>query len=92
MYDYYPLWETMREKQISTYTLLKDYGFSKGTLDSLKQGKNVTMNTIDWLCQILEVPVEKIVHVEIENKKIQKEQDARNSAYNEEIKNKLDRK
>ena len=66
MFDYDPLWETMREKNISTYKLLKDYGFSKGTLDSLKQNRNVTMHTIDWLCQVLEVPVEKVVHVSID--------------------------
>ena len=66
MFDYDPLWETMREKNISTYKLLKDYGFSKGTPDSLKQNRNVTMHTIDWLCQVLEVPVEKVVHVSID--------------------------
>lgn len=67
MFDYGPLWKTMSEKDISTYKLLKDYGFSKGTLDSLKQNRNVTMHTIDSLCQILEAPVEKIVHVSLDD-------------------------
>jgi len=39
---------------------------SKGTLDSLKHNKNVTMNTLDWLCQILQVPIEKVVNVTLE--------------------------
>ena len=56
----------MREKNISTHEFLKDYGFSKGTPDSLKQSRNVTIHTIDWLCQVLEVPVEKVVHISID--------------------------
>lgn len=63
MIDYSPLWETMKEKNISTYTLIRNYGFSKGTLDSLKQNRNVTLNTIEMLCRILQVPVEKVVRI-----------------------------
>lgn len=63
MIDYTPLWETMKQKNISTYRLLKDYGFSKGTLNSLKQNKNVTLNTIENLCIILDVPIEQIVRI-----------------------------
>lgn len=66
MIDYSPLWETMREKKLSTYRLLNEYHFSRGTLDSLKQNRNVTLNTIDTLCQILQVPIEKIVKIELE--------------------------
>lgn len=66
MIDYSPLWETMREKKLSTYRLLNEYHFSRGTLDSLKQNRNVTLNTIDTLCQILQVPIEKIVKIEFE--------------------------
>ena len=66
MIDYSHLWETMREKNLSTYRLLNEYHFSRGTLDSLKQNRNVTLNTIDTLCQILQVPIEKIVKIELE--------------------------
>ncbi len=58
---YAPLWETMKRKGISTYSLLKDYGFSRGTLDSLKQNRNVTVATIDDLCEILDCQVEDIM-------------------------------
>lgn len=63
MIDYTPLWETMKKKNMSTYRLLKDYGFSKGTLDSLKQNKNVTLHTIETLCTILNAPIEQIVRI-----------------------------
>ena len=64
MIDYSPLWETMRKKNISTYQLINDYHFSKGTLDSLKQNRNVTLNTIESLCIILQVPIEEVVKIE----------------------------
>ena len=63
MIDYSPLWETMKEKNVSTYALIRDYNFSKGTLDSLKQNRNVTLNTIEMLCKILQVPIEKVVRI-----------------------------
>ncbi len=67
MINYSPLWETMRKKNISTYCLIKDYQFSKGTLDSLKQNRNVTLNTLDTLCQILQVPIESVVQITLDN-------------------------
>ena len=64
MIDYSPLWETLKKKNISTYQLIKEYHFSKGTLDSLKQNRNVTLNTIESLCIILQVPIEDIVRID----------------------------
>lgn len=61
MISYAPLWETMRRRGISTYALLKDYSFSRGTLDSLKQGRNITTATLNDLCRILSCPVEDIL-------------------------------
>lgn len=61
MISYEPLWNTMKQRGISTYLLIKDYGFSRGTLDSLKQGRNVTVSTIDMLCNILSCDVEDIM-------------------------------
>lgn len=61
MISYEPLWNTMKQRGISTYLLIKDYGFSRGTLDSLKQGRNVTISTIDMLCNILSCDVEDIM-------------------------------
>ena len=54
MITYEPLWETMKKKQVSTYTLIKDYGFSKGTLDALKHNRNITMATLNDICNLLE--------------------------------------
>ena len=59
--SYAPLWETMRRKKITTYRLIKDYNFSKGTLDSLKQGRNISTVTLNDLCRILNCRVEDVL-------------------------------
>lgn len=45
MITYAPLWETMKQWRITTYALIKNYAFSRGTLDSLKHNRNITTAT-----------------------------------------------
>ena len=52
MFDYSPLWETMRNRGVSQYQLLKA-GIDNKTLDSLKKNKNITMVTLEKLCRII---------------------------------------
>ena len=52
MLDYSPLWQTMENKGISQYALIKA-GIDNKTLDSLKKGKNITLLTLEKLCSIL---------------------------------------
>ena len=52
MISYKPLWETMKEKNISQYQLLKS-GIDNKTLDALKKEKNITLLTVEKLCLIL---------------------------------------
>ena len=58
---YDPLWETMRRKGITTYALIKNYSFSRGTLDSLKQNRNISTATLNDLCEILDCRVEDVL-------------------------------
>ena len=51
--DYSPLWTTMEQKNISQYKLLKS-GIDK-------KGKNITMLTLNKLCNILECTPNDIV-------------------------------
>ena len=50
----------MKNKNITQYKLLKS-GIDNKTLDSLKKGKNVTLNTVEKLCQILDCEPNDIV-------------------------------
>lgn len=61
MITYDPLWETMRQKGITAYTLIKNYSFSRGTLDSLKHNRNISTATLNDLCKILSCNVEDIL-------------------------------
>lgn len=47
------LWIMLKTRQISQYQLIHDYGISKGQLDRLRKNENVTINTLDILCNIL---------------------------------------
>lgn len=52
MIDYSPLWQTMREKNVTQYQLLKS-GIDNKTLDSLKKNKNITLLTLEKLCAVI---------------------------------------
>ncbi len=63
MFDYSPLWETMRRKGITQYQLITDHKFSTGTLDALRKNKSVTVNTIDTLCTLLNCTPNDILRI-----------------------------
>lgn len=58
--DYSPLWETMKQKEISQYVLLKQ-GIDNKTLDSLRKNRNITLLTVEKLCNILNCEPNDIV-------------------------------
>ena len=60
MISYTPLWNTMKEKGVSQYMLIKDYGFSSGQIDRLRKNANVNTYTINRLCEILNCNIEDI--------------------------------
>lgn len=53
MISYKPFFEMIKKKGISQYQLENEYNISKGTLDSLRQNKNITLFTIENLCNLL---------------------------------------
>ncbi|HJB56830.1 MAG TPA: helix-turn-helix transcriptional regulator [Candidatus Flavonifractor intestinipullorum] len=52
MIDFSPLWDTMRERNITQYYLLQN-GIDNKTLDSLKKNRNITLLTLEKLCDII---------------------------------------
>ncbi|MCR5685658.1 MAG: helix-turn-helix transcriptional regulator [Lachnospiraceae bacterium] len=61
MISYSKLWDTMAEKKISQYKLIKDYGVSAGQLSRLRANAYVSTHTIDMLCSILKCNVEDVM-------------------------------
>lgn len=60
MISYDPLWETMAQKHVSQYQLIKS-GIDNKTLDSLKKNRNITLLTLEKLCNILDCTPNDIV-------------------------------
>ena len=50
----------MEKKGISQYRLIKS-GVDNRTLDSLKKNKNVTMNTLEKICKIIDCTPNDVV-------------------------------
>ena len=58
--DYSPMWDTMQRKGISQYSLLKA-GIDNKTLDSIKKGKNLTLLTLEKICDVLDCTPNEVV-------------------------------
>lgn len=54
MVSYSPLWRTMEEKKISTYTLISKHGISGRTINNMKHNKGIAVYTLERLCKILD--------------------------------------
>ena len=61
MISYAPLWKTMKQKGITTYTLIYKEGFSAYTITNLRRNKSITMNTMEKLCSTLNCTPNDIV-------------------------------
>ena len=67
MISYKPLWETLSQKNITTYDLIYNQGLSSNTIHRIKHDKAITTKTINDLCSILNCTVpEIIVYIEDE--------------------------
>lgn len=67
MISYEPLYKTMKEKNITTYKLIKDYNISRSLLDRLKHNKPISTVTLNDLCNILDCRVEDVLVFEKDN-------------------------
>ena len=54
------LWETMKSKNISTYTLREKCGIDSKTVRRLKANENIETKTLDRLCRVLCCKLEDI--------------------------------
>lgn len=61
MIKYDPLWRTLKEKGISQYQFIKDYGIDKAQLQRLRQNLVVKTLILNRLCQILNCRIEEIM-------------------------------
>ncbi len=68
MISYDRLWQTMKRKGITQYSLIKNYGISPGQITRLKRNESVSTHTIEMFCKILQCNVEDVMQYIEENK------------------------
>ena len=68
MIVYDKLFALLKKKGISQYKLITEFGISRGQLDRLKQNQNVTTNTLNVLCNILDCDLSDIATYVKDNK------------------------
>jgi len=61
MIVYDKLWDTLKQKGISQYTLIKKHKISPGQITRLKRNESVSTHTIDIFCEILDCNVDDIM-------------------------------
>ena len=61
MIVYDKLWETMKAKGVTQYTLIKTYKISPAQITRLKRNESVSTHTIEMFCKILDCRVEDVM-------------------------------
>lgn len=61
MISYAPLWQTMKQRSVTTYTLITQYNINPRTINNLKHNKSITMHTLEKLCTILDCTANDII-------------------------------
>ncbi|WP_432661927.1 helix-turn-helix transcriptional regulator [Wukongibacter baidiensis] len=61
MISYEPLWKTMKEKGVTTYTLIKKHNFSSHTVHRLRRNSGISTALINDLCSVLNCKIDDIL-------------------------------
>lgn len=60
MIVYDRFWNTLKNSQISTYTLIRHHHISSSTIDKLRKNKPLNTTTLNDLCRILQCRIEDL--------------------------------
>ena len=61
MITFEPFWETLKDKGISTYTLINKYNMSSSLIHRIRHNMPISTVTLDDLCDILDCDVGDII-------------------------------
>lgn len=61
MIDYSPFFDTLKQKNESTYTMIHKYNISSSLINRLRNNKPISTTTLNDLCRILNCNVEEIL-------------------------------
>lgn len=60
MIDYSPFWETLKNSEETTYSLINVHHISSAIIDKLRKNKPMNTTTINDLCRILNCNIQDI--------------------------------
>lgn len=60
MISYEPLFQTMKEKGITSYRLGK-MGFPLSNYHAMRRGENISTHTLNQICRLLQCRVEEVI-------------------------------
>lgn len=70
MISYDVLWQTMKKRGVTQYSLIKNYNISPAQITRLKRNESVSTHTIEVFCKILDCNVEDVMkYIDDENTK-----------------------
>ena len=61
MITYEPFWNTLKNSDESTYTLIYNHNLSSSTIDRLRKNKPISTTTLNDLCRILDCDINDII-------------------------------
>lgn len=61
MIDYSPFFQTLKDKNESTYTMIHKYNISSSLINRLRNNKPISTTTLNDLCRVLKCNVEDIL-------------------------------
>ena len=81
MYNYDALWRTMEKRGVTTYSLVNHYHISSHTMSNIRRNENITMETLNKLCQILQCQASDIVEITFSEKELLYYKELKNRRY-----------
>lgn len=63
MISFDPLWKTLFERKISKMELREKAGLSKSTFAKLGKNESITLETVEKICEALDVPIAEVVEI-----------------------------
>ena len=61
MITYEPFWNTLKNSDESTYTLIYNHNLPSSTIDRLRKNKPLSTTTLNDLCRILDCDINDII-------------------------------
>lgn len=70
MYVYKDILGKLKKAGYSSYRIRNEGLFSEGTIQNIRDGKPITVKTLDAICQILHCTIDEVVEIKFEKEKL----------------------